>query len=249
MKIGIISAMQEEIQALLNHLENPRSEEKGMRTYYSGMLFGNDVVLVFSRWGKVASAVTTTQLINDYHVDEIIFTGVAGAISSKLNIGDIVVGRNLMQHDMNAYPLYPKYEIPLLGKGSFQTKDTERLLHASKEFIADFNQYISANEAEEFHISKPKVVVGDIVSGDRFVSDLNKIKKLRVEFPGAKCVEMEGAAVAQVCYEYDIPFSIIRVISDEANHSATIDFPKFCQSVAQKYIKGIFENYFSLILL
>ncbi|WP_196894546.1 5'-methylthioadenosine/adenosylhomocysteine nucleosidase [Aureivirga marina] len=249
MKIGIISAMQEEIQALLNHLENPKEEEKGMRIYYTGTLYGTPVVLVFSRWGKVASAVTTTQLINDYNVDEIIFTGVAGAVSSTLKIGDIVVGKNLMQHDMNAYPLYPKYEIPLLGKGAFETTNSERLLEASKSFLGNFSTYITSEEADEFRISKPKVVVGDIVSGDRFVTDLNKIKKLRVEFPEAKCVEMEGAAVAQVCYEYGIPFSIIRIISDEANHSAAIDFPKFCESIAQKYVKGIFENYFSLISL
>ena len=84
--IGIISAMQEEIQALLNELENITTTEKGMRTYYSGTLFNTEVVLVFSRWGKVASAATTTQLINDFNVDEIIFTGVAGAINKDLNI-------------------------------------------------------------------------------------------------------------------------------------------------------------------
>ena len=104
--IGIISAMQEEIQALLVEIRNIKTSVKGMRTYYSGDLFDKKVVLVFSRWGKVASSATTTQLINDYNIDEIIFTGVAGAIKNDLNIGDIVIGKNLVQHDMDATPLF-----------------------------------------------------------------------------------------------------------------------------------------------
>ena len=109
--IAIISAMQEEIQALLNELKKVTTTEKGMRTYYSGELFNKKVVLVFSRWGKVASAATTTQLINDFNVDEIIFTGVAGAIHKDLNIGDVVIGKYLFQHDLNASPFYKKFEI------------------------------------------------------------------------------------------------------------------------------------------
>ena len=121
MSIGIISAMKEEIQALHNQLELRSTIEKGRRTYYQGKLFNQEVVLVFSRWGKVASATTATQLINDFEIDEIIFTGVAGGIKSKIRIGDIVIGKELYQHDMDASPLIPKYEIPLLGKRAFQT--------------------------------------------------------------------------------------------------------------------------------
>ena len=95
--IGIISAMQEEIQALLHELKDVSTTEKGMRTYYKGTLFNKKVVLVFSRWGKVASAITTTQLINDFNVDEIIFTGVAGGIKEELNIGDVVIGNNIFK--------------------------------------------------------------------------------------------------------------------------------------------------------
>ena len=126
MAIGIISAMQEEMQTLLENLENKVTTTKGMRTYYSGKLFTTDVVLVFSRWGKVASATTATQLINDHPVDEIIFTGVAGAINDKLEIGDIVIGNKLYQHDVDARPLYKKYEIPLLNKSFFETSASRR---------------------------------------------------------------------------------------------------------------------------
>ena len=116
MAIGIISAMQEEMQTLLDNLQERVATTKGMRTYYHGKLFNVEIVLVFSRWGKVASATTATQLINDFAVDEIIFTGVAGAISPLMNIGDIVIGKNLYQHDVDASPLFKKFEVPLLHK-------------------------------------------------------------------------------------------------------------------------------------
>ena len=243
--VGIISAMQEEIQALLHELQQVSTTEKGMRTYYTGTLFDKKVVLVFSRWGKVASAATTTQLINDFNVKEIIFTGVAGAIHPKLNIGDIVIGKNLYQHDLNAFPFFEKFEIPILKKKFLETNESANLMEATNLFLATYHQYIALKDSQLFDIQIPKVVHGDIASGDQFISSLKKIKKLNKKLPSAVCVEMEGAAVAQVCFEYDIPFSIIRVISDKANDNATIDFPKFANSIASKYALGILKNYFS----
>ncbi|WP_457610254.1 5'-methylthioadenosine/adenosylhomocysteine nucleosidase [Lutibacter sp.] len=242
--IGIISAMQEEIQALLNKLQNISTSTKGMRTYYTGTLFGKNVVLVFSRWGKVASAVTTTQLINDFDINEIIFTGVAGAINDKLNIGDIVIGKKLFQYDMNASPLFEPFEIPLLNRRFLETKDPTKLLSATNKFLNSYALYINTKEAESFNITLPKVICEDIASGDQFISSIHKIKHLNNILPSAFCVEMEGAAVAQVCFEYKIPFSIIRIISDKANNNATIDFPKFANSIASNYALGILKNYF-----
>lgn len=243
--VGIISAMQEEIQALLHELQQVATTEKGMRTYYTGTLFDKKVVLVFSRWGKVASAATATQLINDFSVKEIIFTGVAGAIHPKLAIGDIVIGKNLYQHDLNAFPFYEKFEIPILRKKFLETNDSAKLLDATKLFINSYNDFIEFEDSQLFDIKLPKVFHGDIASGDQFISSLKKIKKLNKTLPTAICVEMEGAAVAQVCFEYEIPFSIIRVISDKANDNATIDFPKFANAIASKYALGILKNYFS----
>ncbi|HEY9168468.1 MAG TPA: 5'-methylthioadenosine/adenosylhomocysteine nucleosidase [Lutibacter sp.] len=243
--VGIISAMQEEIQALLHELQDVSTTEKGMRTYYTGTLFGKKVVLVFSRWGKVASAATTTQLINDFDVQEIIFTGVAGAIHPQLSIGDIVIGKNLYQHDLNAFPFYEKFEIPILRKKFLATYNSEKLLIATNLFLDTYHQFIALEDSQLFEIKHPKVVHGDIASGDQFISSLKKIKKLNKAIPSAICVEMEGAAVAQVCFEYEVPFSIIRIISDEANENATIDFPKFANSIASKYALGILKNYFS----
>ena len=140
--IGIISAMREEVQALLNVLQNVSTTEKGMRTYYSGTLFKKKVVIVFSRWGKVASASTTTQLINDFDIDEIIFTGVAGAIHNSLNFGDVVIGRRLYQHDMDASPLYERFEIPILNKKYLVTNTTDKLINATQSFLKNYNHFI-----------------------------------------------------------------------------------------------------------
>ncbi len=243
--IGIISAMQEEIQALLNELEQVTTTKKGMREYYSGTLFNKKVVLVFSRWGKVASAATTTQLINDFNVEEIIFTGVAGGIKEALNIGDVVIGKHLYQHDLDARPFYNQFEIPILKNKYVATKNPKNLLKATEQFIATYGEFISKTEADVFNITTPKAILGDIASGDQFISSLEKIKFLNDLLPSTTCVEMEGASVAQVCFEYSVPFSIIRIISDKANDNATIDFSRFANSIASNYALGILKNYFA----
>lgn len=247
MYTGIVSAMKEEIQAVLEVLENKSSYVKGMRTYYIGELYGKDVVLVFSRWGKVASATTATQLINDFEIDEILFTGVAGAIDSNLQIGDIIIGKLLFQHDMNASPLVEKYEVPLLGKTFFETDLGRRtkLIAASDRFLNNINSILSPEALMEFNIIKPKVLESDIASGDQFISSKKQSAQINKGLPTVKCVEMEGAAIAQVCFEYHIPFSVIRTISDNANNNAHVDFPKFANKIASKYALGILNNYLS----
>lgn len=244
--IGIMSAMREEIQALLPLLENTQQVTKGKRDYYTGTLFGKEVALVFSRWGKVASATTATQLINDFDIEELIFTGVAGGIHPDLNIGDIVIGKQLVQHDMDASPLYDVFEIPLIDKTFFETNpdNREQLLNASQSFIKNYIDIISEKEAKSLHITDPKVVVGDIASGDQFISNKSQMNFITSHLESVVCVEMEGAAVAQVCYDYDIPFSIMRVISDKANDDAHIDFPLFVEQIASKYALGVLKNYF-----
>jgi adenosylhomocysteine nucleosidase len=243
--IGIISAMQEEVQALLHELKNTSTTEKGKRTYYKGELFGKQVVIVFSRWGKVASAATTTQLINDFDLKELIFTGVAGAIKPQLNIGDVVIGKHLYQHDLDARPFYNQFEIPILKQLYVETKNASKLISATQNFIENYSTYINSTEATNFNITKPKVIEGDIVSGDLFVSSTQKINELNQGIPSALCCEMEGAAVAQVCFEYEIPFSIIRIISDEANDNSHIDFARFANTIASNYALGIFKYYFN----
>lgn len=248
MSIGIISAMKEEIQALQKQLKISTRIQKGMRTYYQGTLFDQEVVLVFSRWGKVASATTVTQLINDFDIDEIIFTGVAGAAQMHINIGDLIIGESLYQHDMDASPLVAKFEIPLLGKISFQTDPYSRLqMHAAtKRFMTGIEQYVPKASLESLGIDCPKIHLGDIASGDQFVSSAKQLDIIMKDLPGVLCVEMEGAAVAQVCHEYKVPFTIIRTISDHSNDNAHIDFPKFAHEIASQFALGIIRHYFEI---
>jgi adenosylhomocysteine nucleosidase len=237
--------MPEEMNSLLENLQIKQTLIKGKRTYYQGLLFETEVVLVFSRWGKVAAAATVTQLLNSFEISEVLFSGVAGGLNPKLTIGDIVIGTELIQYDMDASPLYPTLEIPLLDKTSFETFNTTRLKRATKLFLNDYSELFTNKVQKEYGIDNPKLYQGLIVSGDHFVNSSEKIKNILSKVPKALCVEMEGAAVAQVCYEYDIPFQIIRIISDKANDNSHIDFPKFANEVAGKYALGILEKYFS----
>lgn len=265
-RLAIMSAMAEENNALvaLMHeqsreaIERTRDQsdahstqhhvkvvESGMRQYHCGRLWGHDVVLVFSHWGKVASASTTSFLINSLNVNEILFTGVAGAVGDELNIGDIVIGNQLYQHDMDASPIIERHEIPLLGCKALPSCDRRRpqLLAAVERFVMDdFAHYISEETREQFDLQDICVKVGNIASGDQFISDSATLEDIRQRLPDTLCVEMEGAAVAQVCAEHQIPFSIVRTISDSANEAAPLDFPKFIESVAQCYSLAIMKN-------
>ncbi len=246
MRIGIMSAMLEEIETLLEAIETSKITERGGRKYYEGNLWGIDVVLVFSHWGKVASASTVTHLIVEYKVDAVIFSGVAGAIDIAVNIGDVVIGDHLYQHDMDARPLYKQFEIPLIDRSFFKTDETinARLQKAATQFLS--SEMIPPELRSEFGIDAPKVVSGAIASGDKFIAGSEEASRIKKGLPDVLCVEMEGGAVAQVCYEYDIPFSIIRTISDTADHNADMDFMKFVKEVASQYSMGILRNYFQL---
>ncbi len=243
--IGIISAMHEEIDALLSAMNITSVIEKGQRKYFRGKLFKTDVVLVFSRWGKTASATTVTQMINDHNLSEVIFTGVAGSIIQNINIGDIIVGKHLYQHDMNASPHLPQFEIPLLDRSYFEThyKNRLKLKQAAENFITDYHSFITPDEKKEFNIEDPQIVISDIASGDQFINKDEQFDHIKELLPSVGCVEMEGAAVAQVCYEYQIPFSIIRTISDKADDNAHINFQHFSKEIASKYALGILKYY------
>ena len=243
-----MAAMQEEIDALLKELPaDAEVVDDGRRTYHSGCVWGTPVVVVFSRWGKVAAATTATHLIPDFGVAEILFTGVAGAAQSGLKVGDIVVGARLWQHDMDARPLFPRHEIPLLGRTSFASDEKRRdqLLQATAAFLRD-DLPTAASEATRaaFHIQSPKAVEGDIASGDKFFADRADLADLLLRLPTIAAIDMESAAVAQVCHEYRVPFTVVRTISDAADESAAHDFPRFLTQVASAYSHGVLKRLF-----
>ena len=247
MKIGIVGAMPQEIDLLAADLVNDRVESIGQRQYYSGALYGKETVLVFSRWGKVAAASTVTTLIDRFKTDLVIFTGVSGAASKDLEIGDIVIADELIQHDMDAstLPMFKKFEVPLLGVSEFrvQKSHVDLAKKAAETYIQnDLFREIGCDMIQECKIGKPKVVVGTIASGDQFITDSQRISGLIRDVRNLKCVEMEGAAIAQVCYENGVPFIGCRSISDKADHSSVIDFPKFVEQVARFFSRGIVKN-------
>lgn len=240
--IGIMGAMEEEIVSLKCAMQETKSHFIGGREYLVGKLFGKNCVVVFSRWGKVAAAATAAILIAKFGVECILFTGVAGAISSTLNIGDVVLGTQLYQHDMDASPFYAKRQIPYLNVQFFEANAQlfEKTRTAADSFFT--SSFFNQSFLKDFSITNPRIHHGIIASGDQFVSQAEKIKVLDQEVPGTLAVEMEGAAVAQVCFEHDIPFMIIRTISDRADHGAPVDFPKFVSCVATHYSMGIVEE-------
>ncbi|WP_348822589.1 5'-methylthioadenosine/adenosylhomocysteine nucleosidase [Flavobacterium aestuarii] len=235
-RVGILGAMPEEINGIISLIKNKKKVTRGMRVYYTGLINDIEVVVVFSRWGKVASATTVTHLIVEFGITELIFTGVAGAINQNLNIGDIVIADSLVQHDMDARPLMKQFEIPLLGKTILHPD--ENLLRNALEIISrlinekSLINLLSSNQKHLFSLENQKVIIGQIASGDKFFSANAEKENLLGRLPDVVCVEMEGAAVAQVCFEYNIPFVIIRIISDTANENSFVEFQQFVSEVA-----------------
>jgi adenosylhomocysteine nucleosidase len=249
--VGIMGAMPEEIREVADLLEGRDEVSYGMRTYYTGILNGIKAVVVFSRWGKVAAATTVSNLILAFKVTELVFIGVAGAIQDNLSIGDIVIAKRLIQHDMDARPLMKRYEIPLLELTWFEADD--HLAGAACKAIGrllsgnNLSALVEAQVMNEFGITAPKLLQGDIASGDQFFSLQSAKDDLRSALPEILCVEMEGAAVAQVCYEYGIPFLVIRTISDDSNENSHKDFPAFIAKVASKYSVAMIRELFEVI--
>lgn len=218
-----------------------RTVEEGGRTFYEGTWAGQDVVLVLSRVGKVSAAITTMLLLQRFGVSHVIFTGVAGAVDTRLRIGDVVVAETSVQHDMDASPLFPRFEIPLLGKTEFEAALHEQAYAAATDYFGGpFNADVPLERRDTFGITQPQVYRGLIVSGDQFLANPERTAALREALPRALCTEMEGAAVAQVCHEMgNTPHAIIRVISDQADHTAAVDFLRFVDEVAEYVTGGI----------
>ncbi len=243
--LGIIAAMPEEIEQLLEQLHQDPSMEMvsvGQRNYYVGSLWQQPCIVTLARIGKVAAATTVAALIHQFGVRAILFTGVAGGLGADLQIGDIVIAGSLMQHDVDASPLFPRHQIPMLNRSCFAPCPllTEALMQASHNFIASTLESATAHTPVR---RLPKVHLGLIVSGDQFISDKSARTALRAAIPDALAVEMEGGAIAQVCYEYDIPFAVMRTISDAADEDAPGSFSDFLNHVAGVYSYGVVHHF------
>ncbi|PWU08347.1 MAG: 5'-methylthioadenosine/adenosylhomocysteine nucleosidase [Verrucomicrobia bacterium] len=243
--LGIVAAVEEEITELIGELHRGPMKvvSIGQRNYYVGSLWQQPCVVTLARIGKVAAATTATALIHEFGVRAILFTGVAGGLSNNLGIGDIVIAASLMQHDMDASPLFPRHQIPMLDRHSFSPCPllTETLTQASRNFIENHPALPRLPSGQS-----PQIHSGLIVSGDQFISDKLTRTALHTAIPNALAVEMEGGAIAQVCYEYSTPFAVMRTISDTADEGAVGAFSDFLKKVASVYSYGVVRHFLQL---
>lgn len=227
MRVGVLGAMPEEVSAVIGMLGGARRTHAGGRDYTEGVHAGHEVVAVHSRIGKVAAASAAVELLVRFGVEQIVFTGLAGGLDPGLRVGDVVVGEGLIQHDMDASPLFPVLEVPLTGRWRFEATGwiSDAMEASAVAALGEINGRLLAALGRELGEGpRPRVVRGDIATGDRFIAGAaSKAAVCRVA-PSAVCAEMEGAAVAQVCEEYGAPFGIVRMISDSADESAAADF-------------------------
>jgi adenosylhomocysteine nucleosidase len=228
MRTAIVSAMQQELSAVLALLPDEQKQRAAGRDFWVGHLHGQEVVAVLSRIGKVAAATTATVLIERFRVDRIVFTGVAGGLQRGVQRGDVVVADSFLQHDLDASPLFPRYEVPLYGTSTFPTDPVLTSLLADA-----VRRALPGN-----HMHR-----GLVASGDRFVSSSGESRALQLALPDALAVEMEGAAFAQVCHDYGMPFAAVRTVSDRADDEAHGDFLRFIEDVASRHSAAIVQAF------
>lgn len=209
---GIIGAMDEEVNILKSKMQVETIIKKASMEFYKGILNGKEVVIVRSGISKVNAAVCAQILVDDFKISRVINTGIAGSLQNKIDIGDIVISSDALQHDVDATGF--GYELGVIPRMETST------------FTADESLVSLAKKVCEKEIPDITAHVGRVVTGDQFISDKNVKERIQSNFNGY-CTEMEGASIAQVAYLNSIPFVILRAISDKADDSASVDYPTF----------------------
>lgn len=230
MKIGIIGAMEEEVASLISSMEDVHKTEKASMDFYEGRLWGNDAVVVRSGIGKVNMTVCTQILIDSFGVEKLINTGVAGGLYKDIQIGDIVISSDAVQHDVDAVGFgYALGEIPRMERSVFEADPG--LVKEAEEACKKVNPDIQC-------------FTGRVLSGDQFISSDEK-KHWLIENFGGYCAEMEGAAMAQTAYLNNIPFVVLRAISDKCDDTATVNYSEFEEAAIKhiiRLIRGILDK-------
>lgn len=218
MKLGIIGAMQVEVEALVEKLENRTARTIAWSVYYEGTLEGLDVVVVQCGVGKVNAAMCVQTLCNVYGVTHIVNTGVAGSLCANLDIGDLLVSRDAMYHDFDCNAVgYPTGRVPGMDVTAFPA-DEKLMAYA----------YAAAETVNPGHTK-----LGRVASGDQFVCSKEQKEKI-IALTAALCTEMEGAAIAHAAYRNGVPYVVLRAISDKADDSAEMDYPTFERIAARR---------------
>ncbi|MGN0076317.1 MAG: 5'-methylthioadenosine/adenosylhomocysteine nucleosidase [Parafannyhessea sp.] len=217
MKFGIIGAMDVEVKHLISHIEDAKTTTMAHMDFVEGTLFGTPAVVVRCGVGKVNAAVCAEILASQFHVTHVVNTGVAGSLNNELNIGDILVSVDAVHHDVDVTNLgYAPGEVPSMGVTSFAADPSLREAALDAARIAEVDV---------------QCMEGRVASGDQFVRDQAEKDRIIRQFH-ADCCEMEGASIAHTCWLNDIPFVIVRAISDKADGSATVSYPEFERKAA-----------------
>ncbi|MBE7215357.1 5'-methylthioadenosine/S-adenosylhomocysteine nucleosidase [Shewanella benthica] len=211
MKIGIIGAMEPEVVHLIAAMTSTESQTIAGIEFIAGTLDGTEVIVTRSGIGKVAASIATTLLIEKYAPDAVINTGSAGGFVDELAIGDIVISTEVRHHDVDVTAF--GYEI---GQMASQPA----------AFVADEKLILAANKAVA-SLDDVKAIQGLICTGDSFICDPERTKTMLSHFPTMAACEMEGAAIAQVCHQFKVPFVVIRSLSDNANNDSPVDFDAY----------------------
>ena len=232
-KLGIIGAMEEEVETLLGLMEEKRESQKAGSRFFDGVLEGLPVTVVQCGVGKVNAALCAQILCDCFGVTHLVNTGIAGSLCADLDIGDLVVSQDAMYHDVDAVAFgYPVGKVPGMDVTAFPADD------------ALIGYAFAAAEA----VNPGHTKIGRVASGDQFVAS-REVKERIIEITKALCTEMEGAAIAQTAYRNQLPFVILRAISDKADDSTTMDYPSFerlaahrCAAVTQALAKRLWET-------
>lgn len=217
MKLGIIGAMESEVEVLVSQLDSKRQTEKAESVFYEGTLNGVDAVVVRCGIGKVNAALCVQMLCDIFHVTHVVNTGIAGSLTAQLDIGDLVISEDAMYHDVDCCNFgYVPGQMPGMPVSFVADPDLVKLAFAAAEAVNPGHSRI-----------------GRIASGDQFVCQ-QELKERIIAVSSALCTEMEGAAIAHAAYRNSLPFVIIRAISDKADNSAEMDYPAFEAMAAKR---------------
>ena len=221
--IGIIAAMKQEVDSIQKLMRDITIKQIHGEEFLLGKIRQKDIVLVKSRWGKVNAARITQMLVDNFDLEYVINVGTAGGLNENIEIGDVVIAEKLVQHD---------FDTSAFGHKKGYITDTGRYFYSDKILIE------KAKKTMEDMNKKSNTIIGTIATGDVFVQDISIKDGIKEEF-NADCTEMEGAAIAQVCTLDNIPFIVIRSISDKPNGNNSVDFEKFLELACERYSKFI----------
>ena len=224
MRIGIMGAMREEIEPILELVDEISGEiDYGKNRYYKAHYYGVELIIAYSKIGKVNSALTASTMIEKFEIDILLFSGVAGAINSNLHIGDLIIATKLCQHDLDITAFgHPYGYVP---ESKIFVESNKTLNEIAKKVATKLNK---------------KLIEGIIATGDQFIADSKKKEWIKETFQ-ADAIEMEGASVGFVCDSLGVPFFVLRAISDSADMDAGFDFDKFLETSAKESAEFLIE--------